>query len=65
MTTEYTIRTTDRAGKKSFITYRSKEVAIETFTRCNDFHTKKNDGILVELFKVVRYGSSVHHIEKV
>lgn len=63
--TEFTIRATPIKGKPSFTTYRSKDAAQDTFHRSKHFHTEKNDGVVVELFKVVRYGASVHHIEKI
>ena len=60
MRTEYTIKITDPKGKTTTCTY-PKRIAEQ---RAAQLRAKLNDCI-VEYFKVVYYGTSFHHAEKI
>lgn len=60
MRTEYTIKITDQKGKTSTCTY-PKRIADE---KAAQYKSKLKDCV-VEYFKVVYYGASFHHAEKI
>ena len=59
MRTEYTIKITDKNGKVSYVTYAKKWA----YEHAKDYRQRLTD-CKVELFKVVYYGNSFHHEEK-
>ena len=60
MRTEYTIRITDKKGKISTSVYPKKYAD----QKAKDYKNRLTD-CKVEYFKVVYYGSSLHHTEQI
>lgn len=63
MRTEYTVKIYNFNGKQpgrvDWATYSAKKYAVERY----EFY--KGRGVEVELYKVVYYGNSFHHAEKI
>lgn len=65
MRTEFTIICTYPNGKKSFSQYPKKYYDLAFFEFKKAKHIYEPQGVKVEFFEIVYYGSSYHHSRKI